>query len=196
MVQWVYACVIMETAELDTRDRLITTAAALFRQKGYHGTGLTEILVAANAPKGSLYHHFPDGKSDLAMAAADWASKGMLQIIADSFEPADSYQHGATTLCHKLAKFFDISGGWNGCPVGSALFDGPGNETFRQKAEEIYGRWIRAVEYHAIRLGEREDASAEMAETLLLAIQGSWVLARARNNSDSLRKIPSRLFRG
>lgn len=187
---------IMNATEPATRDRLITTAATLFRKQGYNGTGVSEILTGANAPKGSLYHHFPNGKSDLAIAAADWASKGMLQIIADSFEPAESYQHGATTLCHKLAKFFDISGGWTGCPISSALFDGPSNEEFRQKAEEIYGRWIRAVEYHAIRLGEREDASAEMAETLLLAIQGSWVLARARNNSDSLRKIPSRLFRG
>ena len=185
----------MDLNEPATRDRLIRTASALFRRQGYNGTGLTEILSAAKAPKGSLYHHFPNGKSDLAVAAADWASQGMLQIIADAFEPADNFQHGATTLCHKLAKFFDISGGWTGCPVSSALFDGPSNEAFRAKADQIFSRWIRALEYQAIRLGESEDEAGEMAEVLLLAIQGSWVLARARNNSDSLRKIPSRLYR-
>jgi len=185
----------METPELATRERLITTAAVLFREKGYHGTGLNEILSAANAPKGSLYHHFPAGKPDLGLAAADWASKGMLQIIGDSFDRATDFEQGATTLCYKLAKFFDISGGWSGCPVNHALFDGPDNAAFRTKAGEIYGRWIRAAEYHAIRLGVAEDQSAELAELLIVTIQGSWILARARNDSNLLRKAPARIFR-
>lgn len=49
--------------------RLIRVAAELFRKRGYHGVGLSELLTAAKAPKGSLCHHFPDGKSDLAPAS-------------------------------------------------------------------------------------------------------------------------------
>jgi TetR/AcrR family transcriptional repressor of lmrAB and yxaGH operons len=119
----------------------------------------------------------------------------MLQIVADSFGPAPDFQTGATTLCYKLAKFFDISGGWSGCPVNHALFDGPDNAAFRTKAGEIYGRWIRAVEYHAIRLEEDEATAGEQAEMLILMIQGSWILARASNDSNLLRKAPARLFR-
>ena len=184
----------MTETDLSTRERLVITAATIFRQKGYHGTGLTEILEAANAPKGSLYHHFPDGKPDLALAAAEWASRGMLQIITDSFQPANDYQNGATTLCYKLAKFYDIAEGWNGCPVNHALFDGPLNETFRQKADEIFTSWTRAIAEHAIRLGEHPDEAADKAETLIMSIQGAWVLARARQTSDVLRQIPKRLF--
>ncbi|MFY8043743.1 MAG: TetR/AcrR family transcriptional regulator, partial [Rhodoferax sp.] len=40
-------------------------------RKGYHGVGLTELLSAAQAPKGVLYHHFPGGKAELAVAAID-----------------------------------------------------------------------------------------------------------------------------
>ena len=184
----------MTETDLSTRERLVTTAAALFRQKGYHGTGLTEILDAAKAPKGSLYHHFPDGKQDLALAAAEWASRGMLQIIADSFLPANDYRNGAATLCHKLAKFYDIAEGWNGCPVSHALFDGPLNETFRRKADQIYSTWTAAIAEHAVRLGEDPDAAADKSETLIMSIQGAWVLARARQTSDVLRQIPKRLF--
>ncbi len=100
-----------------TKDRLIRTAADLFRNRGYHGVGLAELLAAAEAPKGSLYHHFPDGKSDLALAAATWSSDQMLRLIAESFEPADSFRAGATTMCYKLAKLFDLAGKWSGCPV-------------------------------------------------------------------------------
>jgi TetR/AcrR family transcriptional repressor of lmrAB and yxaGH operons len=176
-----------------TRTRLVTSAARLFRSKGYHGVGIAEILAEAQAPKGSLYHHFPDGKPDLALAAADWAGAGMLQIIADAFDPATDYRHGVTTFCYKLAKFFDISGG-DGCPVSTVLFDGPTNEVFSDRADAIFGKWTRALTYHAIRLGEDEEAAEQQAETLLLSIQGAWVLARARRNSDILRLLPARLL--
>jgi TetR/AcrR family transcriptional regulator, lmrAB and yxaGH operons repressor len=184
----------MTETDLSTRERLVITAATFFRQKGYHGTGLAEILESAKAPKGSLYHHFPDGKQDLALAAADWASQGMLRIIEDAFLPANDYRTGATTLCYKLAKFYDIAEGWNGCPVSHALFDGPLNETFRQKADQIFSAWTKAIADHGVRLGEAADQASDKAETLIMSIQGAWVLARARQSSDVLRHIPKRLF--
>lgn len=52
-----------------TRERILRAAIRLFQQRGYHGTGLTEILAEAEAPKGSLYHHFPEGKAQLGVAA-------------------------------------------------------------------------------------------------------------------------------
>jgi TetR/AcrR family transcriptional repressor of lmrAB and yxaGH operons len=176
-----------------TRTRLVTTAARLFRTRGFHGVGLAEILAEAQAPKGSLYHHFPEGKTDLALAAADWAGAGMLAIIADAFGPAPDYRQGATTLCHKLAKFFDLSGG-DGCPVTTVLFDGPANAGFTARAEAIFAGWIAAIAAQAVRFGRDPAAAATEAETLLIAIQGAWVLGRARRSSEILRQLPARIL--
>ena len=44
----------------------------LFQAKGYHATGINEVLERAKAPKGSFYHHFPGGKEALAIAAIQW----------------------------------------------------------------------------------------------------------------------------
>ncbi|MDF1722831.1 MAG: TetR/AcrR family transcriptional regulator [Minwuia sp.] len=52
-----------------TRDRLIRAFMHLVQQRGYAAVGTAEILKAATAPRGSLYHHFPTGKSGLAVAA-------------------------------------------------------------------------------------------------------------------------------
>ncbi|MFN5881268.1 MAG: TetR/AcrR family transcriptional regulator, partial [Burkholderiales bacterium] len=41
------------------------------RTRGYHGVGLNELLAAAQAPKGVLYHHFPGGKAELAVCAIE-----------------------------------------------------------------------------------------------------------------------------
>lgn len=176
-----------------TKDRLIRAAANLFRNRGYHGVGLAELLAEANAPKGSLYHHFPNGKSDLAIAAATWASDQMLRLIAASFEPADSFQNGAETVCHKLAKLFDSAGKWSGCPVSALLFDGPDNEAFHHHAAQLFEGWIAETEQHALRFGHAPDHARALSEHLYLLLQGGWHLARVRRDSDVIRTLPAHL---
>ena len=178
----------MTETPLPTKDRLIRAAADLFRTRGYHGVGLADVLANARAPKGSLYHHFPNGKSDLALAAATWASDEMLRLIAASFDSADTFEAGATTLCYKLAKLFDITG-WDTCPIANTLFESPDNETFRAHAEHIYNGWIAEVLDHAERLGLSEAEASGRAERLFVMIQGGWTLARARRSSDVLRGL-------
>lgn len=176
-----------------TKDRLIFAAAHLFSDCGYHGVGLAEILAQAQAPKGSLYHHFPNGKSDLALASATWASDQMLLLIAASFEPADSFAEGAATLCHKLAKLFDCAGKWSGCPVSSTLFEGPDNAPFQRHAAHLFEGWISEVKYHGQRLGFSEDHAATLAQNFYILLQGGWQLARVRRNSDVIRALPELL---
>lgn len=174
---------------LPTRERLILAAASLFRNKGYSGTGLAELLAEAQAPKGSLYHHFPNGKSDLALAAADWASEQMLQLIDGAFTPAPSFQDGAKTVCYKLAKLFDIQGKWSGCPVSATLFEGPENEAFHQHAALLFEGWISATAAHAFRLGLAEEEAGAAAENFYILLQGGWQLARVRRDSDVIRGL-------
>jgi AcrR family transcriptional regulator len=51
-----------------TRDRLVFTAMQLFAEKGYGSTSVADILKAAGANSGSLYHFFPT-KQDLLLEA-------------------------------------------------------------------------------------------------------------------------------
>jgi len=180
----------MTDRPLSTKERLIRSASELFRKRGYSGVGVAEILSAADAPKGSLYHHFPEGKADLAIAAATWASDGMLRLIAASFETAPDFRTGTTTLCYKLAKLFDVSGSWDACPLESALSDGPDNVAFRSRLAHLYSGWIAELEHHAMRLGATEAEARAKAEHFFLLLQGGWSLARARKDSDVLRKLP------
>ena len=180
----------MDTSALPPKARLIRAAAQLFRSRGYHGVGLNDLLSEAAAPRGSLYHHFPNGKADLALAAATWASDEMLRVIAASFAGAETFEDGATTLCFKLAKLFDLTGQQDGCPIGSTLFEGPGNPDFLRHAERCYSGWIEEVQDHATRFGLEAAEARKRAEHVFLLIQGGWQLARARQSSDVLRGLP------
>jgi TetR/AcrR family transcriptional repressor of lmrAB and yxaGH operons len=177
-----------------TKDKLVWTAAKLFQEKGFDGVGLNEILAAAGLPKGSLYHHFPNGKKDLALEAAALADREMLRIINDAFASAETYRHGVSTLFHKLAKLFELLCSHTGCPISEILFAGPDRREFRTKSASYFSGWIACIAGHAIRLGETEAAAQQQAERLFISLQGCWTLARANEDSDHLRRAPGLLF--
>jgi TetR/AcrR family transcriptional regulator, lmrAB and yxaGH operons repressor len=69
---------------VDTRARILAAALRLFRKRGYHGTGLNDILEMAQAPKGSLYHHFPGGKEEIGVAVVGEITRGILSLFSES----------------------------------------------------------------------------------------------------------------
>lgn len=180
--------------EPSTKDRLVTAAGNLFRRNGYHATGLAEILAEAGVPKGSLYHHFPEGKADLAKAAADWTVRLLVRIIDDAFLAAPGFPQGAAHYCNKLARLFQSAQEANACPISALLFEGPNSKDFQDHAQASFQRLIDTLAGHASRLGLSEAEALEQAETLLIAVEGGWTLARARRNPDVLRTLARRLF--
>ena len=180
--------------EPTTRDRLVTAATRLFRQRGYDGTGLAEILAEAGVPKGSLYHHFPEGKADLACAAADWTASEIIRVIDDSFRTAADWRQGVTTFCYKMAKLFDILNSADACPIFGLLFEGPDQDRFRAQAEQSFDRIIAAAARYGEGFGLAPETAHDAAETFIIGFQGSWTLARTRRKSDVLRGLPARLY--
>src|SRR6266545_7854388 len=57
------------TAAVGTRDRLLEASIALLRRSGLSGAGINEIVRASGAPKGSVYHFFPNGKQQITEEA-------------------------------------------------------------------------------------------------------------------------------
>jgi TetR/AcrR family transcriptional repressor of lmrAB and yxaGH operons len=64
------------------RQPIVNAAVTLFRQQGYAGTGLNDIVDASGAPKGSLYHYFPAGKATIAVAAVEEAGRRVAETMA------------------------------------------------------------------------------------------------------------------
>ena len=58
----------------DTRRKMILSQALLQRERGVAGTALPDVLEHSGAPRGSIYHHFPQGRTQLAEEATEWAA--------------------------------------------------------------------------------------------------------------------------
>src|SRR3954468_19818041 len=65
-----------------TKDRLLDASGELFRRQGFAGTGIKQILAQAGAPFGSLYHHFPGGKDELAAETIKRAGEEYAALVA------------------------------------------------------------------------------------------------------------------
>ena len=165
------------------KTQLIKTARSLFRRRGYHAVGLTEILEASGAPKGSFYHHFPRGKEALAEAAVQAASDDMTALIHSAFAEARTLEEGVDALVDALAVYFSKSCFEAGCPITSVLLDmTPQSERMVEIGQAAFRDWGRALIAEAERLGETRDIRAA-SRALLVALEGGWIIARIEQDT-------------
>ena len=70
----------------DARHRMIRSQALLQRERGVAGTALPDVIEHSGAPRGSIYHHFPKGRAELAeeatLFAAEWITRNLEQALA------------------------------------------------------------------------------------------------------------------
>lgn len=74
----------------DKHDLILAKGAALMTVRGYHGTGVQDIVQSAGVPKGSFYHYFAS-KEDFAVQALAFIYQPRLSryalSLADSTQP-------------------------------------------------------------------------------------------------------------
>ena len=66
----------------ENRERIIETAARLFREKGFDGIGLNDLMQAAGLTRGGFYGHF-ESKQDLAAMACKRALEANAATLSD-----------------------------------------------------------------------------------------------------------------
>src|SRR5437667_12854075 len=55
------------------RERMVASAVDLLARRGLQATSFSEVLEHSGAPRGSVYHHFPEGKNQMIDSALDAA---------------------------------------------------------------------------------------------------------------------------
>jgi TetR/AcrR family transcriptional regulator, lmrAB and yxaGH operons repressor len=169
----------------DARSRLIRVASALFRQRGYDGVGLTEILEASGAPKGSFYHHFPEGKEQLAAICMLYAGEQAGALIDAAMAEAPDFATGIRRLAGSLADWFERSGFREGCPITSiALATTPQSAPHREAAQAVLKDWEQRLLAHSSRLGVQ--LSPASTGLFLMLMEGAWIVGRIRQSKEPL----------
>ena len=170
-----------------TDQRIVRAMAELIRVQGYAATSLQQLARAAQAPIGSIYHHFRGGKREVAAAALRQAGAAYIQLLPmllDQHADLPAAIHAAFA-----AAADDIAAtGWaNMCPVGTVAGEIADTEPeLRLVAAEVISSWVDEGSRYLIGRGlSQTDARAAM-HALLAGLEGGFLLARAQRDVDPL----------
>ena len=73
----------------DVREQMTRSAALLFGERGFSGTGLRDVIAHSSTPRGSIYHHFAGGKAELAREAVEHAAGVVAGRVGDAARDGD-----------------------------------------------------------------------------------------------------------
>ncbi len=174
---------------MPTRERLVAVTGDLLQLRGYAGVGVTEILEAGRATKGSMYFHFPGGKEELAVEAlhdrADQIARLIDHLLNSSNDAATAVSAFAAVLASRLVD----SDFQRGCALATAVLDaGSEHDAVREVVRTGYDRWLELLERRIADDDVADDPASE-AILVLSALEGALILARARRDPQPIHSV-------
>jgi TetR/AcrR family transcriptional repressor of lmrAB and yxaGH operons len=169
---------------MPTRERVIAATIMLMRRSGYSGIGINEILAEGGAPKGSLYHFFPDGKRQIASEALDTYAAETLQIYEKALSAPGTPGQKVKRLLKLPAGRLAESDYVLSCPGGTVSLDLDGDlEPLRATVQRYFDSMIELI---ATRIGIADRRRARsFAGLLLTTIEGAYIRGRAEHSTQA-----------
>jgi AcrR family transcriptional regulator len=174
---------------------MVVSAALLIRERGAHATAISDVLEHSGAPRGSAYHYFPGGRTQLLCEAVDYAGDHVAAIITDA-------QGGLgllDTLIDKYRRQLIDTDFRAGCPIVAVSVEA-GEQSDRERmapvverAAAVFDRWSDLIARRFIADGMASDRARELAVLATAALEGAIVLARVRRDLTPLDVVHRQL---
>jgi AcrR family transcriptional regulator len=170
-----------------TKERIMDTTAELFRRYGYTGTGMKQIVAEANAPFGSIYHFFPDGKAQLGEEVIRRSGEMYRELFEVIFEAAPDVVTATSDFFLGAAETLRQTDYADACPIETvALEVASSNEPLRKATADVFDSWIAAGTRRLAEAGLPEDRARALTIAFLAALEGAFVLCRATRTTEAL----------
>ena len=169
---------------------MIEGALVLLAKQGLQATSFAEVLKLTNAPRGSIYHHFPGGKDQLVAEAL----KLQQERTAASLRALDSSRperivEGFFGLWRQLLTTYDFAVGCSAVAVAVAT----SSPELLERTESIFASWqeILTEKFRAAGLPARQASS--LATTVIASSEGAVVMARAARDMAPFERVAAQL---
>lgn len=166
--------------ETPTRERILYAAATLFRRQGYAGTGLKQVVAEARAPFGSLYHHFPGGKQQLADEVIRAGGAFFQALVTSVYDEHDDVVTSVRAVFDGAAETLEATGFEDACPIATIALEVASTDDYLRRATaDVFEQWTAAL---TARVGDRDRALG-----IISALEGAFVLCRAQRSVEPMR---------
>jgi len=176
------------------RENLLNKGVALLTEKGYHGTGLKEILDAVQVPKGSFYNYFSSKEEFCAEVVGHYIEPFIVQLDGHLQNPDLDALSALTHYFSELVAELEKAGFKGGCLLGNLMGEiGDTSELCREALQSAVNRYrdlLQAgLEKAQLEGSVRTDVPAQvMADLLTNAWQGALLRMKIEHASVPLKQ--------
>ncbi|WP_238421828.1 TetR/AcrR family transcriptional regulator [Gordonia sp. 'Campus'] len=179
--------VVTGSDERGPRERMVVHAADLIGRDGVAATSIGDVIAASSAPRGSIYHHFPGGKTQLMTEAVEYAGDFIAERIGrrTTMMPADTVR--------------EIGGVWRrllvntdyqfGCPVLAGGLARRSEPAVADASAEILQRWADLVTARLVVDGVDGERAGSLANLIVAAIEGAVGLCQTQRSVEPLDRV-------
>ena len=176
------------TDTLTKRNDLILALGEIFRENGFAGTSLTEITKRTGLGKSSLYHFFPNGKTEMAEAVLNNIDDWFKDNVFIPLRQPNNADININAMFKSVDEYFNS--GHRICLVGAFALDNT-RDLFTKKVSSYFKEWIDALALALKRMGHHQARAT--AEEIIVGIQGALVLARSQDDPKAFTRTLKRL---
>lgn len=175
-----------------TRQQVIEKAAALFNQRGYEATSISDVMSATGLQKGGVYRHF-ESKEDLTLAAFDFAVSLMRERFIEAARHAGSPSEQLRSIVRVYERIPVDPPVPGGCPVLNASVEADdANPTLRKRAQAVMDDMRRVIK-RIVRDGQkgnvfRAEVSPEaVAAVFMCTLEGAVMMSKLYGTQTPMR---------
>jgi TetR/AcrR family transcriptional repressor of lmrAB and yxaGH operons len=166
------------------REDMLSAAVELFRARGYEGVGVAELLTKANAPRGSLYFHFPGGKEQIGAEVVARVGREVairFRELGESNVDMGTFIERVFKTTARESKEREYCAT---CPM-AAIATGFGADNLRLAAavREAFSAWEHEIAVAARARGMSEANANSFASAFLAAMEGAFIVSKAQRSS-------------
>jgi AcrR family transcriptional regulator len=170
------------------RERMVISTALLIRERGAHSTAISDVLEHSGAPRGSAYHYFPGGRTQLLCEAVDYAA----EYTAAQVATAESGVAAIDVIVEGFRTQLSASDYRAGCPVVAVAVEAD-NQPVIDRAAAAFTRWADLIGQRLQRDGVDSARAEELAMLVMTAIEGAIVVARTTRATRPLELVHTQL---
>lgn len=175
----------------ENREKILSIASRLFREKGFDGIGIADLMKSAGLTHGGFYGHF-SSKEDLIAQACDRAVDELLTPDHSRFE-----QYGGTDYQRFIANYLSREHRDNpgtGCLMAALGADAARQSptikrAFTKSCNRLFAAMMKMLP------AKREAEKREQALTTLAALVGAQVIARALDDPELSQEVLQAVFK-
>lgn len=178
-----------------SREEVAQRILAEFRRSGYQGATLASLSAATGLGKSSLYHYFPNGKTDMAEAALAsvgiWFGEHVMPTLTEDAPVEKRLKKFSAAISEFYAK--------GTLPCLTDLFTiGEAGEFFQQFMKQRLSGLIKALATVVAENDVPMEEAMRRAEDALITMHGALVVSRALGSTApfvrTMRNFPNVLL--